>query len=42
MVWIKKVINIQDNNIDNKDKIKKYKLKLQEEYEELDEIEGKN
>ena len=31
----KKVINIEDN----KDKIKKYKLKLQKENEELDEIE---
>ena len=37
----KKVINIQDNNIDNKEKIKKYKLKLQQENEELDEIEEK-
>jgi len=35
----KKVINIQENNIDNKEKIKKYKLKLQQENEELDEIE---
>jgi hypothetical protein len=34
----KKVINIEDN-IDNKDKIKKYKLKLKQENEELDEIE---
>jgi hypothetical protein len=32
----KKVINIEDNNID---KIKKYKLKLKQENEELDEIE---
>ena len=37
----KKVINIQENNIDNKEKIKKYKLKLQQENEELDEIEEK-
>ena len=37
----KKIIKIEDNNnnIDNKDKIKKYKLKLQQENEELDEIE---
>ena len=32
----KKVIDIEDNNID---KIKKYKLKLKQENEELDEIE---
>jgi len=35
----KKNINIEDNNIDNKEKIKKYKIKLQQENEELDEIE---
>jgi hypothetical protein len=35
----KKDIDIKDNNIDNKDKIKRYKLKLQQENEELDEIE---
>ena len=35
----KKDINIEDNNIDNKDKIKKYKLKLKQENEEVHEIE---
>ena len=32
-------INIEDNNIDYQEKIKKYKIKLQQENEELDEIE---
>jgi hypothetical protein len=34
-----KIFNIEDQNIDNKDKINKCKLKLKQENEELDEIE---